>query len=276
MFKLIAIIIGVLFTPILNKQETVHIQQPKNLVTQIANSGYETLYPKATFGGTSTTFSNLSNNILITFNDGTVLLINTNNGYVELNLKDTSNNVTNLATYQYNTNYTYTLTTTELRGILFEDNINTNNININGSNYNYTYFMESTPNSSISNFQTLYLITANTQFDNTSYWNGYNIGYEQGYDIGVNDGENDVLTSPSNYNVYTYEQWLQAYYQGIEDATTNDFSLYGLVSAILTAPALFVKEAFNFEFFGVNISNLIMFFITLSIVIWIIGFFRKK
>lgn len=284
MIKVIIFILFMIFAPAkITLNQTQHIKPVNNAVLEV---GYEfnTLYPRASFSGTSSSFNNLPNNILISFNEGSVLQIDNENGQVQLNIKSTDGTITNIANYTYNTNYTYTYSQTDYKGILFGEGYTTASITSNGTTYEYTYFLQENPSNEISNFTKLYLISDTQATDVAQYTAGQRDGYNEGYTAGISTGQQEVLNNLDDYSLYTNTQYTsygttkynEGYTTGISDATENDFTLLGLISAVMTAPALFVKEAFNFEFFGINLANLITFLLTISIVIFIIGLFRKK
>lgn len=76
----------------------------------------------------------------------------------------------------------------------------------------------------------------------------YNKGYETGYNVGINK----------------------------QDTSATSKSALALFNAILSYPATFIATAFNFELFGVNLSSVIFFILTISIVGGIIAFILGK
>lgn len=76
----------------------------------------------------------------------------------------------------------------------------------------------------------------------------YNKGYETGYNVGINK----------------------------QDSSATSKSALALFNAILSYPATFIATAFNFELFGVNLSSVIFFILTISIVGGIIAFILGK
>ena len=81
-----------------------------------------------------------------------------------------------------------------------------------------------------------------------SYQNGYSKGYENGKIDGINSGSTDTTIS----------------------------KVATLFDTILSYPASFIATCFNFELFGINISSVIFFIITLSVVGGIIAFIIGK
>ena len=81
-----------------------------------------------------------------------------------------------------------------------------------------------------------------------SYQNGYTKGYENGKIDGINSGSTDTTIS----------------------------KVATLFDTILSYPASFIATCFNFELFGINISSVIFFIITLSVVGGIIAFIIGK
>ena len=98
--------------------------------------------------------------------------------------------------------------------------------------------------------------------DNYYYTKGYNDGlvsgdsYQNGYSKGYDNGKIDGINSGST--------------------NTTISKVATLFDTILSYPASFIATAFNFELFGINISSIIFFIITLSIVGGIIAFILGK
>lgn len=111
---------------------------------------------------------------------------------------------------------------------------------------------------------TFYLESAFADISSQEYQSGYNTGYSDGYNNGNSRGYN--LGYNTGYNV--------GYNDGTNtDITTNGFKT--MLNTIVSYPVNFLKTAFNFELFGINISALIMFILSCGIVIWVINKFRK-
>lgn len=75
----------------------------------------------------------------------------------------------------------------------------------------------------------------------------YDEGYEFGYNKGLNDGLNETTTSEN------YKSTFKSIFEGI-----------------FQAPIDFVKGAFNFEVFGLNIFKLVSFALTIVLVVWVV------
>lgn len=98
--------------------------------------------------------------------------------------------------------------------------------------------------------------------ENYFYTRGYNDGlvsgdsYQNGYSKGYENGKIDGINS------------------GSDNTTINKVAT--LFDTILSFPANFIATAFNFEIFGINISSIVFFILTLSIVGGIIAFILGK
>ena len=75
----------------------------------------------------------------------------------------------------------------------------------------------------------------------------YDEGYEFGYNKGLNDGFNETTTSEN------YKSTFKSIFEGI-----------------FQAPIDFLKGAFNFEVFGLNIFKLVSFALTIVLVVWVV------
>ena len=75
----------------------------------------------------------------------------------------------------------------------------------------------------------------------------YDEGYEFGYNKGLNDGLNETTTSEN------YKSTFKSIFEGI-----------------FQAPIDFIKGAFNFEVFGLNIFKLVSFALTIVLVVWVV------
>lgn len=98
------------------------------------------------------------------------------------------------------------------------------------------------------------------------YDDGYNTGYDIGYDIGYDDGliyANSVVnTSSASYGA--------GYTAGLDEALNTSDSFYSMVVSVLDAPVQVFLDTFNFEIFGINVSNVILSLFTLAVVTFII------
>lgn len=104
----------------------------------------------------------------------------------------------------------------------------------------------------------------------------YDAGYQQGYVSGVNE----VLADPSIVDLYTEAQVRVkedvAFNEGKDYAFSqmNDFNLKTLVFTILEAPSKLL-DMFNFEIFGINFKVIVTFLISIALVLFVIGLFKK-
>lgn len=80
---------------------------------------------------------------------------------------------------------------------------------------------------------------------------GYNLGYKAGEISGLQRGE------INGFN--------KGYNQGRIDAT--DFSFFGLISAVIEVPINAITSLFNFEVFGYNLTNFVLFLFTLCVIL---------
>ena len=74
------------------------------------------------------------------------------------------------------------------------------------------------------------------------------------------------------------EYYPMGYNDGYRDGSEEDFTTNGfktLIGSIFNYPIDFIRGVFNFEFFGINISSLIMFVLSIGIVIFVIKRFKK-
>lgn len=119
---------------------------------------------------------------------------------------------------------------------------------------------------------------------NSTYQGVFDIGYNEGYQQGNQDGYNRGYDAAENqnyadgynegYSLGHTDGYNSGYNEGANsDLTTNGFRV--MLNTIVSYPINFLKTAFNFELFGINISALIMFILSCGIVLWVINKFRK-
>lgn len=100
------------------------------------------------------------------------------------------------------------------------------------------------------------------------YNNGYNMGFsdgeDSGYDIGYSVGEENGIKKGKTIG-----------YKEYEDEKGASFKLKDLLFGIIDAPFNIIKSALNFEIFGINLSSVILFLISTSLVFFVIRFFMK-
>lgn len=104
------------------------------------------------------------------------------------------------------------------------------------------------------------------------------------YDVGFNDGKiagiEEILNEPSLVNLYTQESLdiatNEAYTDGIAYANSQNeqFNLRTLIFAIFEAPS-HLLDMFNFEIFGVNFKLIVTFLISIALVLFVIGIFKR-
>ena len=139
---------------------------------------------------------------------------------------------------------------------------------VNSSNNNFLkdpYLLIST--------RTIYF-RANSEIDGT-YQDGYNTGYSDGQEIGYTNGYNAASVSSFNtgyndgYTAGDSNGYNRGYGVGFSAgvADANEYSFFGLISAVIDAPINAFTSLFNFNLLGVNILNLITGLVTLVILI---------
>lgn len=100
------------------------------------------------------------------------------------------------------------------------------------------------------------------------YNSGYNMGFsdgeDSGYDIGYSVGEENGLKKGKTIG-----------YKEYEDEKGASFKLKDLLFGIIDAPFNIIKSALNFEIFGINLSSVILFLISTTLVFFVIRFFMK-
>lgn len=99
---------------------------------------------------------------------------------------------------------------------------------------------------------------------NIGYNMGFSDGEDSGYDIGYSVGEE-----------YGIKKGKTIGYKEYEDEKGASFKLKDLLFGIIDAPFNIIKSALNFEIFGINLSSVILFLISTSLVFFVIRFFMK-
>lgn len=82
----------------------------------------------------------------------------------------------------------------------------------------------------------------------------------------------DIVRAQIEFGQGDYEQ---GYQDGKDDAITNDFSLKEMIFSIIDAPFRVVREALNFEIFGVEVSSLVLGLLSVVLVIFVIRRIRS-
>lgn len=99
---------------------------------------------------------------------------------------------------------------------------------------------------------------------NIGYNMGFSDGEDSGYDIGYSVGEENGIKKGKAIG-----------YKEYEDEKGASFKLKDLLFGIIDAPFNIIKSALNFEIFGINLSSVILFLISTSLVFFVIRFFMK-
>lgn len=99
---------------------------------------------------------------------------------------------------------------------------------------------------------------------NIGYNMGFSDGEDSGYDIGYSVGEENGIEKGKTIG-----------YKEYEDEKGASFKLKDLLFGIIDAPFNIIKSALNFEIFGINLSSVILFLISTSLVFFVIRFFMK-
>lgn len=93
---------------------------------------------------------------------------------------------------------------------------------------------------------------------------GYNYGYEEGYHSGYNSGMGDGYADG-------YAEAKESLRDEIEQEVLEDKETFlDGIFAIFDAPLRITRDIFNFELFGINISDLVMFILTAIIVVIVV------
>lgn len=99
---------------------------------------------------------------------------------------------------------------------------------------------------------------------NNGYHMGFSDGEDSGYDIGYSVGEEDGIKKGKTIG-----------YKEYEDEKGASFKLKDLLFGVIDAPFNIIKSALNFEIFGINLSSVILFLISTSLVFFVVRFFMK-
>ena len=116
--------------------------------------------------------------------------------------------------------------------------------------------------------------------EDSGYDIGYSVGENSGYDIGYNRGFSDGEVSGYDIGYSVGEEngikkGKTIGYKEYEDEKGASFKLKDLLFGIIDAPFNIIKSALNFEIFGINLSSVILFLISTSLVFFVIRFFMK-
>ena len=119
---------------------------------------------------------------------------------------------------------------------------------------------------------------------NIGYNMGFSDGEDSGYDIGYSVGEENGIKKGKTigyaigYSVGEengIKKGKTIGYKEYEDEKGASFKLKDLLFGIIDAPFNIIKSALNFEIFGINLSSVILFLISTSLVFFVIRFFMK-
>lgn len=134
--------------------------------------------------------------------------------------------------------------------------------NLDTSNFIEFAFLNNNFYNSQSRFQnrTYYF----TQVDNDSA--SYSAGYNDGYSVGNSAGESSGYKK--GYSVGDNAGYSRGYNAGVADS--NDYTFLGLMSSVVDAPIKAFTGLFNFEVFGVNLSDFVFGVSTLCIIIFVV------
>ena len=99
---------------------------------------------------------------------------------------------------------------------------------------------------------------------NQGYNTGYSLGEDSGYDTGYSLGEDSGIKKGK---VLGYKEY--------ENDKGSSIKFKDLVFGVIDAPFNVIKNALNFEIFGINLANVILFLISTSLVFFVIRFFMK-
>lgn len=103
------------------------------------------------------------------------------------------------------------------------------------------------------------------------------------YQDGINVGIDTVLNNPSEYDLYTYNEYLaygQSEYQRGFNASQNTLSFAGFVHEIFRSPITMFKDAFNFNLpLGngevISVGSILTFFLSIGIALTIVQLVLK-
>lgn len=119
---------------------------------------------------------------------------------------------------------------------------------------------------------TLTALNINQDITNNQYYeNGYNDGYSNGYNEGYDIGESNGYDS--GYDIGEIDGYSNGYNEGV-NSNFEQNAFKNLINELFSYPVNFVKTIFNFEIFGVNVSQVILFIVSIGIVAFVIKRFR--
>lgn len=100
--------------------------------------------------------------------------------------------------------------------------------------------------------------------------------YNEGYDAGETAGQNNVISNPNEYNLYTGEQLAQV----AENANTEIIDLPGVMLHVLSMPWTFISNAFDLTLwpgtpYQINFANIFKGLIAILALMFIIKMFTN-
>lgn len=134
--------------------------------------------------------------------------------------------------------------------------------NLDTSNFIEFAFLNNNFHNSQSRFQNRTYYFTQVDSDSASYSAGYNDGYSVGNSAGESSGYK------KGYSVGNNTGYSRGYNAGVADS--NDYTFLGLMSSVVDAPIKAFTGLFNFEVFGVNLSDFVLGVSTLCIIIFVV------
>lgn len=167
--------------------------------------------------------------------------------YTSPQFSDIVNNYTNSIIIRYNTISNHSITFFIPTWTLHDDTI-----------FNAPYYI----------YRKYYLEDAFDFSNNGYYQQGFNNGKNEGLSIGYDNGYS--VGSSSGYN------------EGLEEGKiigaveSNDYSFFGLISAVIDTPIQLFKSLFNFNFLGVNLFAFFTSILTIGLIVFVTKLFLRR
>jgi len=163
---------------------------------------------------------------------------------------------------------------------LTQANISLNILNFSNTNSMYlntysgvdytTFFTTKAPSYTGFNFTNTYTWLISDTTD--SYKNAFDNGETYGKALVIDNPEEYDLVTKSDYLQYGLQQYDAGKDYGFSQSENYNFRT--LIFSVLEAPAK-ALDMFNFELFGINVKSIVTFLITLALVIFVVGLFKK-
>ena len=192
-------------------------------------------------------------------------LIQYTSQYVRINIDDTMSEYSSEIVIEH-TSTSADYYATNMVGYIFSNGV-TGRVNF----VNDTYYLNN-PNvaGSVEFAITTGLLLNNIEIDIVHTYDGgglvlYNLygTYEQGYNQGYDDGYSNGYSGGYNQGA------------SVNDTTLENNGIKALLNTIMSYPINMIKNSLNFSIFGVNISALVLFALSLGLVIFVIKKFWK-